>query len=471
MNAPPAAPADGLPPPGRWLALAAVMATVTLAVLDSSIVNVALPTIAHDQGVSPEKAIALVTTYQLAIVVSLLPLAALGESLGFHKVYLSGVLVFGVASFLCAQAPTLEVLMFARVVQGLGAAAIMSLNAALVRHIVPKAWLARGIGLVAMTVAVSAAAGPTIAAAILSIATWHWLFYVNVPVSAVALGLGYFTLPRTVPSGLRFDKGSAALNVLTFGPLIFGLEHLSGRLPTGVLLGLFATAIVSGTFLTRRQLNRSSPMLPVDLLARPRFAQAIGASVAAFSGQFLAVVTIPFYFHDVLGFSAVKTGLLLTAWPVSTGIAAPLAGRLMDRFSADRLRLVGLALFASGLVLTALVGTGFDEVAKRPGIFVVTLALTGAGFGLYQAPNNHVLLTSAPRERSGGASGLLSTARLLGQGTGAALAATLLTAFQPFNLALLLGTAAGFAFLSAAICSLGRARASFLGPSQEIPSR
>ena len=174
---------DGLPRPRAGFAAMAVLLTITMAVLDGTIMNVALPTIAQDQGVSPAHAIWVVTAYQLAIVVSLLPLAALGEAIGFRKVYLSGIAVFGIASGLCAMAPNIEFLTAARVLQGLGGAALMSINGALMRHIFPQAKLGRAIGWIAMTVSVSAAAGPTISSAILSVASWHWLFLINLPIS------------------------------------------------------------------------------------------------------------------------------------------------------------------------------------------------------------------------------------------------------------------------------------------------
>ena len=429
----------------------AVLLTIMMAVLDGTIMNVALPIIAQDQGVSPAHAIWVVTAYQLAIVVSLLPLAALGEAIGFRKVYLSGIAIFGIASFLCAMAPNIEFLTAARVLQGLGGAALMSINGAVMRHIFPQAKLGRAIGWIAMTVSVSAAGGPTIASAILAVASWHWLFLINVPISILAIIVGYFTLPFNAPSRTRFDFISAFLNVLTFGGLISALGNVGTESDPALIGAQFAVAVIAGAFLVRRQLSKDRPMLPLDLLKLPVFACSIGSSICGFCAQMIAFVTLPFYFHDVLGYSATVTGLLMTPWPLATAVAAPVAGRLADKYSPIRLTGLGMMVFAIGLYAITFVPEG----GSYAGI-IGALALCGIGFGLFQAPNNRLMLTSAPRDRSGGASGMLSTARLTGQSVGAALAAILIGTGGGFELDTIMMVASGAALASALICEARR---------------
>lgn len=438
---------DGLPAPRSIFAAAAVLLTITMAVLDGTIMNIALPTIAQDQGVSPAHAIWVVTAYQLAIVVSLLPLAALGEAIGFRKVYLSGIAIFGIASGLCAMAPNIEFLTAARVLQGLGGAALMSINGAVMRHIFPQAKLGRAIGWIAMTVSVSAAAGPTIASAILAVASWHWLFLINVPISVLAIAIGYFALPFNAPTRTRFDFISAFLNVLAFGGLISALGNVGTESHPVLITAQFAIAILAGVALVRRQLSRDRPMLPIDLLRLPVFSCSIASSICGFCAQFIAFVALPFYFHDVLGYSATATGLLMTPWPVATAIAAPIAGRLADKYSPIRLTGMGMGLFAAGLFSTMLVPADGSYLAM-----IAALSVCGAGFGLFQAPNNRLMLTCAPRDRAGGASGMLSTARLTGQSIGAALAAILIGTTGQFDLNAVMIAATIAAILSALIC-------------------
>ena len=218
---------DGLPNPERLLAFLAIAIALTMAVLDGAIVNIALPIIARDLQVDPATAVWAVNAYQLAVIVALLPLASLGDTLSYRRIYWAGLAVFTIASLGCALAGSFPMLIAARVLQGLGAAGIMSVNIALVRFIYPSNLLGRGVGNTALVVAVSSASGPTVAAAILSLASWPWLFLVNVPLGLVALVVAARTLPDTPRSARRFDWPGAILNALTCGLLIAGIDGLS----------------------------------------------------------------------------------------------------------------------------------------------------------------------------------------------------------------------------------------------------
>ena len=436
---------DGLPPPQRYWAIAVVALGITMAVLDSAIANVALPTIAKDLNAAPADSIWVVNAYQLVITILMLPLASLGEVVGYRRVYRVGLVVFTLASLGCALSDSLVVLSAARVVQGIGAAAMLSVNSALVRFIYPSRLLGRGIGINAFVVAVSAAIGPTVAAGILSIASWPWLFAVNVPIGIATLAAARM-LPRTSRSGRPFDVPSALLNALFFGLLIIAIDSVGhGGQPLYAALAL-AGAALSGVALVIRQLPQTSPLLPVDLLRIPVFALSIATSVCSFSAQMLAYVSIPFYFQDALGRSDVATGLLMTPWPLANAVLAPVAGRLADRHSAGVLGALGLVIFAAGLSTLALL-----PAAPGDADIIWRMALCGAGFGLFQSPNNRAIITSAPRERSGGASGMLGTARLLGQTIGAALVALMFSLVGGRASVWSLGLAAGIALLAAAV--------------------
>ena len=168
-----------------------------LAVLNGAIANVALPAIAHDLRTDPSTSIWVVNAFQLAVTVSLLPLSSLGEIHGYRRVYRWGLVIFTAASILCALSSTFPVLIAARVAQGIGAAGIMSVNSALVRFVFPRAQLGRGMAAMGLIVAISSASGPTIAATILSFASWHWLFLANVPFGLFAVWLARRALPAT----------------------------------------------------------------------------------------------------------------------------------------------------------------------------------------------------------------------------------------------------------------------------------
>lgn len=445
---------DGLPHPQRLYAFMAVAIAMTMAVLDSAIVNVALPTIGHDLAVSPAKTVWVVNAFQLAVTVSLLPLASLGDSIGYKKVYWCGLAIFTAASFACANSASLLALSVSRVVQGLGAAGIMSVNIALVRYIFPKAQLGIGMGYSSLIVAVSSAAGPTIAAAILTFAHWQWLFLVNIPLGLVALFVAGRTLPVTPASGHRFDVASAMLNALTFGCLIAGLNSISDPNGKARAVALLIATLLFGVFYVRRERRLAVPVLPFDLLRLPVFAFSMMTSISSFAAQTMAYVALPFYFEHTLGRSEVATGFLMTPWPLMTAFIAPFAGRLSDRFAPERLCSFGLAVLAIGLVSIAMIGpapSGFDLGWR--------LALCGLGFGFFQSPNNRIIISSAPRERSGGASGLQSMGRLLGQSIGAAFVAIVFGLVHGNQTAWIAWCAAGLTLIAAGASGLRRAHA------------
>jgi len=449
---------DGLPTPQRYWSILAIWMAMAIAVLDGAIANVALPTIARDLHASAAASIWVVNAYQLAITVALLPLAALGDRLGYRRVYLVGLSVFTLGSLGCALSHSLVALTAARMFQGLGAAGIMSINAALVRFTYPKRLLGRGIGLNAVVISVSAAIGPTIASAILSVGSWEWLFAVNVPIGIAAIIVASRALPGHAGASVKFDAISAVLNVLTFGLLIVGVEGLSrGDMTSG--LSELGAGLISGVILVLREKDRVAPLTPIDLMRIPIFGLSIGTSIISFAAQMLAYVVLPFYFQGALARSAVETGLLMTPWPLAVGVTAPLAGRLADRYPAGLLGGIGLAVFTSGLIALSFLhpGSGDFDIAWR-------MALCGAGFGFFQAPNNRAMVASAPMQRSGAAGGMLATARLLGQTAGAVAAAMFFRLAGAHAMVAALATASGVAAI-AALVSLSRLK---LAPTQEL---
>jgi len=404
---------DGLPTPQRYRAAIAIWLTISMSVVDATIANVALPTIAGELGADPATSVWIVNAYQLAITVLLLPFAALGDRIGHRRVYLPGILVFVVGSMACALSQTLAQIIAARMAQGIGAAAIMSMNAAMVRATYPLSMLGRGIGYNALVLSLSAASGPTLGALLLSVVAWPWLFAVNLPLGLAAFALGLRSLPRTQGHGGRPNYLSALLSALMLGPAVFGSESLT-RGETALGWPLLALAVVAGVLLWRRDRSRPAPLLPVDLLRIPLFALSICTSIVSFAAQMLALVTLPFLLQSVLERSVLASGLLISLWPLAVAVTAPLAGRLSDRYPAGVLGGIGLGVFAIGLLGLSLLGTA----PSTPAI-LVAMATCGAGFGFFQSPNNRTLLNVAPRERSGAAGGMLATARLLGQSTGA----------------------------------------------------
>ena len=237
---------DGLHRPRIYYAMIATFSGLFLSVLDGTICNVVLPTISEDLQVSSSDSIWVINAFQLVIMMTLLPFSSLGELFGYKRIYLYGVAVFTAGSLFCALTDTLLWLVIARVFQGIGAAMIMSVNTSLVRIIYPKRHLGKGVGLNATIVAIASVAGPTLAAAILSVASWPWLFAINVPVGIITFYLGrkYLPVNPTRVLGRRFKWKEALFNALTFGLLIGCIEAYSHDVShVTILVGLLILLI------------------------------------------------------------------------------------------------------------------------------------------------------------------------------------------------------------------------------------
>lgn len=436
---------DGLPAPRRRWAMACALLGVVLAGLDSAIANIALPTIARDLGATDAATVWVVNSYQLAVTVCLLPAATLGESWGLKRVYGCGLALFTLASLACALSPTLPILVLSRLMQGVGGACMAALGGALVRAIYPQAQLGRGFAAIALAVALSAALGPTLAALILSVSHWPWLFLVNVPIGLVAVPLFLSVAPRARRRFRAFDWWGALLNAAAFGLVVTGVDGLGGD-ARGLAGAELAAGLAFAGLLVWQQSRQPAPMLPLDLLRIRLFALSMGTSVCSYAAQILAYVSLPFLFQAVMHRSAVATGLLVTPWPLLVAVAAPVAGRLSARHPAALLGSIGLAALTCGLLLLATmpaVPADWD-VAWRMGI-------CGVGFGFYQTPNNLTLMTAGPPERSGAASGMVAVARTVGWSLGSAVVALIFGLRGSQGAGTCLYVAAGFAAVGAVV--------------------
>ncbi|MCW2473342.1 MFS transporter [Candidatus Symbiopectobacterium sp. NZEC151] len=416
---------DGLPTPQRHYAMLTIAISITLAVMDAVVANVALPVIATDFNISAASAIWIVNGYQLAVVVCLIPFARLGEIYGYRTVYMYGLTLFILSSLACMLANSMPLLTLARVVQGIGAAGLMSVNTALIRYIVPRAKLGGAIGINALVVAMAATVGPTLAGGILSVASWPWLFAINLPLGLAAIVLAMRSLPDNDRSQQPFDSVSALLSALMIGLAITAIESIGHKSNAVLIGGQLGLALVATILLVRREASATAPLFPFDLLRIPVFSLSLATSIASFTTQMLAFVSLPFLFHHELALTPAEVGLMMTPWPLATGVMAMVAGRLSDRMSPAILGGVGLLLLAVGMLALSQLSpvTTLADIAWR-------MALCGAGFGLFQSPNNRLLVTSAPRQRSGAAGGMLGTARLIGQSSGTALVGMLLARFD-----------------------------------------
>ena len=455
----PAPAADGLPLPRRYAAIAALCCGTALVIIDGGVANVALPTIARDLGVSSSSVVTIVTVYQLILVMMLLPFAGLGERIGLKRMYQTGQLIFTVATLLCFFAKSLPFLLVVRAAQALGAAGALAVASALIRQTYPASQLGRGLGINSVIVSSSAAAAPTIGGLVLSVAPWPWVFASAIPFAILSLLLGR-ALPNPAPRDRKFDVLGGVMCAATFGLVIGGFESgVHGDSPV-VSAAIVLTGLLVGTIFVRREKTRPSPILPVDLLARPVIALSAVGAYTAFVASMTLLLSTPFRLTHEFGWSAAEVGAAIAPWPLTNMIVAPLAGWLSDRVPAGLLGGIGMAISIAALSLLALMPAdpSYVDVAWR-------MALCGSGFGIFLPPNARLIIGSAPKERAAAAGGMVGTVRLAGQTTGATLVAALLAlgvgggATPPL-------VAAGLA-LVAGLCSLARLRPSIRNPRAE----
>jgi EmrB/QacA subfamily drug resistance transporter len=398
--------------PSKWLVLTVVGIGTFMTTLDSSIVNISLPAIAHSFGVPLSGVVEwVIIAYLVVIAGTLLTFGRLSDMIGRKPVFVAGLVIFTIGSALCGLAPSVVLLIVARCFQGLGGALIFAPSVALLTDAFPLRERGRAIGLNAVVVSVGISAGPALGGLITQYLDWRWIFYVNLPVGILGLLLAGRVLPAGHRSPARFDfLGALCLGV--------GLAGLTLALSFGQEWGwtsptlLLTVAIALGALIALVPVERHTPNpnVDLDLVTQRPFAAALTSLVLNFLALFAVGFLMPFYFENLRSFSAETAGLLLTPQAVAIAIVAPISGSLADRFGSRWLASIGLAIGCVGLLLVAQLGLN----STIPDI-VWRLVLVGVGMGLFQSPNNRAIMSAAPPRAQGQASGLLGTGRVVGQ--------------------------------------------------------
>jgi len=410
----------------KYSGIISIMLVLMMSVLNVTLVNVALPSFVAEFGISESSVVWIVTAYQLVITALLLPMSSVGDLYSYKRTFLVGVVVFTIASTLCGLSVNFVMLVTVRAVQGIGAACIMSVSAALVRMIYSPAYLGRGLALNAMVIAISTAAGPALAGVILSAFSWHWLFFINIPFGIAAFMIGLHRLPenRLPEQKEKFDRISAVENILSFALVFYALGNISRHGDMAASAVLLFSGVVIFFFYIRRQCDSILPMFPVDLFRNRVFSLSILTSVSSFISQSLAMIALPFLFINSYGLSEISTGLLMTPWPIATMILSPVIARYVEHHDPGLAASAGMVVYAAGVLMLISLPSGHVsewDIAWR-------MVICGIGYGLFQTPNNIVMISATPIHRSGGAGGMQGTARLTGQTLGAILVTLLFSA-------------------------------------------
>lgn len=444
-------PMNGLDTPRRYYAIFAISCGTALMVMDGALPNVALPTIAQAMNIDSSSAVMIVSVYQLVLVMTLLPLSALGSRIGLRKLYQLGLCVFIGAAILCFFAPNLPLLLAARALQALGAAAALSVGSALIRSIYPANQLGRGLGINTVIVASAAAVAPILGGFIVSVVSWHWIFVATVPLGLLSLIVGQRALPEVAGHGYAVSWLGALLCALTFGLTISGLLALARgyHLPSALIV--VAMGVMAAVVFVRRELTQPRPILPVDLLGNRVIALSILGAQFAFIGSMTFVLSLPFRLQEHFGFSPSEVGASVAPFPLAMMVIAPLSGALSDRYHPGLLGGIGMLVATTAMVFLTFLPQGATQID-----IAWRMALCGLGYGLFLSPNAKLIISAAPIDRAASAGGLLSTNRLAGQAVGAALVAALLATGHGSD-GFAAGIGAVLTFL-AAICSIARLR-------------
>lgn len=401
----------------RW-ALAALALSMLLSSLGTSIANVALPTLALAFHASFQQVQWIVLAYLLAITSLIVGVGRLGDLVGRRRLLLGGIALFTAASVLCGLAPTLGLLIGARALQGLGAAAMMALTMAFVAETVPKARTGSAMGLLGTMSAVGTALGPTLGGVLIAAFGWPAVFVVNVPLGLVALLLAYRFLPadrrEAGAARPRFDHLGTLLLALSLAA--YALAVTTGRGSFGRLnLALLLMAIVGAGMFVLAEGRAAAPLVRPALFRNPLLSAGFAMSALVTTVVMATLVVGPFYLSGALALDAARVGLVMSSGPIVAALVGVPAGRLVDRFGAQRMSVLGLLGMLAGCAALPLTPAGAGVAG-----YVVPLVVLTAGYALFQAANNTAVMTTVPADQRGVIAGLLSLSRNLGLVTGAA---------------------------------------------------
>lgn len=410
----------GLPFPRRTFAVLAVCCGGLMLMIDASIAAMVLPTLAIELQVSNSEAVLVVTAYQLILSMVLMPLAALGARIGLRRLYCGGLLLHSFAAMLIFAADNLPALIAVRSLQAIGTAASMSVAFGLVRAIYPLEHLGKGMAINTIANASGTALAPVVGGLILSTTSWHWVFAAAIPFSIITLFF-FRMLPEVEIEQQPFDLSGAALCALTFGLIIGGFELTThGPSPT-LAIGVLALGAVVAWLFVKHELRQSNPVLPIDLLARSSLSLALLSNFSAVLASMSLLVFMPFLLQQNYGYSPAQVGGLLASYAVASVMIAPASGYLSDRIPVAVLCTAGMGVSALGLLLLVNLP---DQVSRAD--IVWRLWVCGAGFGMFFSPNARLIIGSAPAQRAAAAGSMVTTARMLGQATGATMVAGLM---------------------------------------------
>nr|WP_314462065.1 MFS transporter [uncultured Clostridium sp.] len=407
----------------KWSVLIIVVLSTFMSTLDSSIVNVALPRMADSLGVTTASIQFVATSYLIVISGTVLIFGKLGDMFGKTSMFTLGVIVFTIGSLLCGLSHSYWFLIMARAVQAIGAAGTMANNQGIITEVFPVHERGKALGLLGTAVALGSLVGPGLGGMIVGVLSWEYIFTINVPIGIIAVAGAFCLLPKTKSKANgKMDLYGAVLFIVTivslFGALSEGLNV--GFASPLILTGFFIAAVCFAAFLFVEN-RRKDPMIQLDIFKNGLFSLSIFCGFISFIAMFCNNIILPFYLQDVMEFSPQKAGLIMMAYPLILMVAAPVSGHLSDKIGSEILTFIGLVFTSIGLFSMSFLNENSDVI-----IMVCFIGIMSVGMGLFQSPNNSLIMSTVPRDKLGVAGSINALVRNMGMVCGIALATTLL---------------------------------------------
>lgn len=415
----------------KWTVLIIVLASTFMSTLDGSIVNVALPKMADALKVSTSSIQLVVTSYLIVIAGTVLIFGKLGDMFGKAKMFKFGLGLFTFGSFLCGIISSFPILIMARVVQAVGAAGTMANNQGIITEIFPQNERGKALGFLGTSVALGALVGPGLGGIIVGAVSWEYIFLINIPIGIIAL----FYSNKLLPKGHKGVQGKldilgAVLFMLAIVPLFIALdEGLSLGFTNPLILLGFAVAIISFIIFIIVEKKKENPLLQLQIFSNKLFSLSIFCAFITFVAIFCNNIILPFYLQDVMNYSPQHTGLILMVYPLLLTVVAPVSGTLSDKIGSEILTFIGLLLISFGLLLMSTLNIDSNLI-----IMIIFIAIMSIGMGLFQSPNNSLIMSTVSKDKLGIAGSINALLRNLGMVCGIALATTLLYTMMSFKI-------------------------------------
>lgn len=414
----------------RWTVLFVVVLMSFMACVDSSIVNVALPTMAKKLSVSMAEIEWVVASYVMVICASLLIFGRLGDIKGKSRIFKIGTIVFTLASFMCGLSTSLTMLVIFRIIQGVGAGAYMANNQGIITQIFSKQERGKALGILVSGVALGNMIGAPVGGLIIGVLSWNYIFLVNVPIGIIAFAAGLKVLPKGKNNDEKFDvKGAILYSIaimLLFGSLI-GEQQFGYKNP--VIIISFIVSILCFIIFILLQKNMKIPLLQLEIFKNGLFSLSLFCAFISFVCLSASIIIIPFYLQDTLKMSSSSAGLFMIVQPLILAVISPVSGNLADKMGAEIQTFIGLVFMASGFLFMAFL----NEHSLFINI-VLCVVLIALGQGIFQPANNSLIMSTVPKDKLGIAGSVNSLVRNLGQMVGITLATTILYNFMSYKI-------------------------------------